>query len=81
MQHKNYPSPQFFFSLSISLPCKNKLKNPNNPICFEDPEKRVSIRLDQGSHCHLCAGFFTGLLETGFEDKQGEYVKPLLTEH
>ena len=41
----------------------------------------ASIRIDKGSHCHLYAGFFTGLLETGFEDKQGEYLKPLLIEH
>ena len=39
------------------------------------------IRIDKGSHCHLYAGFFKGLLETGFEDKQEEYVKPLLIEH
>ena len=51
------------------------------------PEKGVffgisaSIRIDKGSHCHLYAGFFTGLYETGFEDKQGEYLKPLLIEH
>ena len=38
----------------------------------------ASIRIGQGSHCHLYAEFFTGLLETGFEDKRGEYVKPLL---
>ena len=24
---------------------------------------------------------FTGLFETGFQDKQGKYVKPLLIEH
>ena len=30
---------------------------------------------------HLYAGFFTGLLETGFEDKQGEYLNRLLVEH
>ena len=29
----------------------------------------------------MYAGFFAGLLETGFEDKQGEYLKPLLKEH
>ena len=41
----------------------------------------ASNRIGQGSHCHLYAGFFTGLLEAGFEDEQGEYVKPLLIEH
>ena len=29
----------------------------------------------------MYAGFFTGLFETGLEDKQGEYLKPLLIEH
>ena len=38
-----------------------------------------SIRIDKGSH--LYAGFFTGLFKTGFEDKQEEYIKPLLKEH
>ena len=41
----------------------------------------ASIRIDQGSHCHLYAGLFSGLLEKGFEDKQGEYVKPWSREH
>ena len=29
----------------------------------------------------MYAGFFTGLLDTGFEGKQGKYVNPLLIEH
>ena len=41
----------------------------------------ASIRIGQGSHCHPYAKFFTGILETGFEDKQGEYENPLLIKH
>ena len=37
----------------------------------------ASIKLGQGSQCNLSVGFFfTGILETGFEGKQGKNVKP-----
>ena len=51
------------------------------------PEKGFSfgisafIRIGQGSQCHLYAGLFTGVSETGFEGKQGKYLEPLLIEN
>ena len=80
--------PLHFFVWQFVYPCQNKLKKiPTTQYVLGIPEKgfpfviSASIRIDQGSHCYLYAGFFSGLLETGCEDKQGEYVKPLLREH
>ena len=77
-----------FLVCQFVYPCQNKLKKSKQPNMIWGPLKKgfpfginASNRIGQGSHCHLYAEFFTGLLVAGFEDKQGEYVKPLLIEH
>ena len=78
-----------FFSLTNCLPLSEQiLKKSQQPNTIWGPLKKevsfciiASNRIGQGSHWHLYAGSFTGFLETRFEDKQGEYVKPLLIEH
>ena len=41
----------------------------------------ASFKIGPGSQFYLYIGYFTGLLYTGFEGKQGKYVKPLWIEH
>ena len=73
-------SPPLFFSFTIYFPLSQKsivLRTLKKVVSFGNS---ASIRIGQGSQCHLYAGFFTRLLETGFEGKQGKYVNALLIE-